>query len=322
MKALITGINGFGGGHLTRLLLSLGHEVAGLDCGDRETTFDAEDKKIKVFKGDLRDEEIVSKAINKFKPDTIFHLAAQSSVKLSFENPFETFSANLIGTLMLLETISKLDNPIKTLVISSSEVYGRLRPDQCPVTEDQPIRPVNPYAVSKAAVDMLAYQYHQAYKMPIYIARAFSHSGPGQKTVAVLSDWAFQVAKIKLGLSPPQLKVGNIDVQRDYTDVRDVMQAYVDIVEKGTPGKPYNVCSAKGYRLAELLEMYRSLIDREIEVTTDKSRMRPVDIPILVGSHQRLTDDTGWEPKIPIGTTLTDSLEFWNQRLADEVEES
>ena len=322
MKALITGINGFGGGHLTRLLLSLGHEVAGLDSGDRETTFDAEEKKIKVFKGDLRDEDIVSTALNKFKPDTIFHLAAQSSVKLSFENPFETFSANLIGTLMLLETISKLDNPIKTLVISSSEVYGRLRPDECPVAEDQAIKPVNPYAVSKAAVDMLACQYHQAYKMPIYIARAFSHSGPGQKTVAVLSDWAFQVAKINLGLSPPQLKVGNIDVQRDYADVRDVVQAYVDIVEKGQPGRPYNVCSGKAYRLAELLEMYRSLIDKEIEVTTDKSRMRPVDIPILVGSHQRLTDDTGWEPKIAIETTLADSLEFWNQRLADEVEES
>jgi GDP-4-dehydro-6-deoxy-D-mannose reductase len=322
MKALITGICGFVGGHLTRLLLSRGHEVVGLDVGDRESAFDLGTREVKVFKGDLRDEDVISKTLTEFKPDTVFHLAAQSSVKLSFENPFETFSANLIGTLVLLETISKLDMPVKTLIISSSEVYGRLKPEECPVTEDHPLQPINPYAVSKASVDLLAQQYFLAYRMPVYIARAFSHSGPGQKTVAVLSDWAFQIAKIDLGLSPAQLKVGNTKVQRDYADVRDVVKAYVDIIEKGKAGKPYNVCSGKGYKLSDLLDKYRSLTDKEVEVATDKSRMRPVDIPILIGSYERLSADTGWKPTIPIETTLSDSLKFWRDHLAEEVEET
>ncbi len=322
MKALITGICGFVGGHLTRLLLSKGYEVAGLDSFERGSAIDPETKEVKVFKGDLRDEDAVSKAITEFKPDTLFHLAAQSSVKLSFENPFETFSANLIATLVLLETLSKVDARVKTLIISSSEVYGRLEPKECPVTEDHPLRPINPYAVSKASVDLLAHQYFMAYKMPVYIARAFSHSGPGQKTVAVLSDWAFQIAKIDLGLTPPQLKVGNTSVQRDYTDVRDVIRAYVDILEKGKAGTPYNVCSGKGYKLSDLLDKYRLLIKKDVEIISDKSRMRPVDIPILIGSYQKLATDTGWKPAIPIETTLSDSFKFWHHHLVEEVEEN
>lgn len=310
------------GGHLTRLLLSKGHEVVGLDSGERESAVDLGTKDVKVFKGDLRDEDVISKAIAEFKPDTVFHLAAQSSVKLSFENPFETFSVNLIATLVLLETLSKFDASVKTLIISSSEVYGRLEPEECPVTEDHPLRPINPYAVSKASVDLLAHQYFMAYKMPVYIVRAFSHSGPGQKTVAVLSDWAFQIAKIDLGLSPPQLKVGNTGVQRDYTDVRDVVRAYVDILEKGKAGTPYNVCSGKGFKLSDLLDKYRSLIKKEVEIISDKSRMRPVDIPILIGSYERLSADTGWKPTIPIDTTLSDSLKFWRRHLIEEVEEN
>lgn len=319
MKALITGIRGFVGGHMAKLLLSRDHEVAGLDTDDKEFDIEIEGEKIKTYNGDLRDEDVVSKALDEFKPDYIFHLAAQSSVKISFENPFETFSVNLIGTLVLLETLSKADFPVKTLIISSSEVYGRLKPEECPVTEDHPMRPINPYAVSKASVDLLAYQYHQAYQMPVFVARAFSHSGPGQKTVAVLSDWAFQMAKIELGLSPPKIKVGNIKAQRDYTDVRDIVRAYVDIIEKGQPGKAYNVCSGKGYQLSELLEKYRKMVKKDLEVVSDKSRQRPIDIPILIGSNERLKKDTGWEPEIPIETTLADSLKFWHQRLVEEM---
>lgn len=318
MKALITGIRGFVGGHLARLLLSRDFEVAGLDTDDKDFDIALDGDKVKVYKGDLRDEDVVSKALTGFKPDQIYHLAAQSSVKLSFENPFETFSVNLIGTLVLLETISKCDFPIKTLIISSSEVYGRLRPEDCPVSEDYPMRPINPYAVSKASVDLLARQYHEAYQMPVFIARAFSHSGPGQKTVAVLSDWAFQIAKIELEMSPPMIKVGNTKVERDYTDVRDVVLAYTDILEKGKPGKPYNVCSSKGYKLSALLDKYRGMVKKEFEVVSDKSRQRPIDIPILTGSYERLKADTGWEPKIPIETTLADSLKFWHDRLLEE----
>lgn len=319
MKALITGIRGFVGGHLTRYLLERGDEVAGLDTDEKEFDIKVDGDMVKLYNGDLRDEDVTSKAIAEFKPDCIFHLAAQSSVKLSFENPFETFSVNLIGTLVLLETVSKLDMPMKTLIISSSEVYGRLKPEECPVSEDHPMRPINPYAVSKASVDLLARQYHDAYQMPVFIARAFSHSGPGQKTVAVLSDWAFQIAKIDLGLSQPTLKVGNIQVQRDYSDVRDVVRAYIAIVEKGQPGLPYNVCSGRGYKLPDLMEKYRSMTEKEFDVVSDPSRQRPVDIPILTGSFERLKADTGWEPEIPIEKTLADSLEFWRHRLTEEM---
>jgi len=231
----------------------------------------------------------------------------------------ETFSVNIMGTLVLLETISKSGMPIKTLVISSSEVYGPLTSNECPVTEDHPLRPVNPYAVSKATVDLLAYQYHKVYNLPIYIARAFSHSGPWQKTVGVLSDWAFQIAKIDLGVSQPVLKVGNVNVRRDYTDVRDVVRAYAGIVENGKPGEPYNVCSGIGHKLSELLEKYQELTSRQVEIESDQSRMRPVDIPILIGSNEKIKRDTGWNPTIPIEKTLKDTFIFWRDYLAEEV---
>lgn len=320
MKIFITGIGGFVGNHLTRYLNYEGHEISGLDYANVEIPGEFKSfENFKSFEGDLRDEKIIAEILNETKPDAIFHLAAQSSVKISFENPRETFSDNLFGTLNLLEAISKLDYEIRTLVISSSEVYGKLTPEECPVEEDHPLRPVNPYAVSKAAVDLLSYQYYKAYKLPIYVGRAFSHSGPGQKTVGVLSDWAFQIAKIELDLSPPVLKVGNLAVQRDYTDVRDVVKAYMSIIEKGEPGRPYNVCRGTGYKLSDLLEKYRSMARKEIKVQTDQSRMRPVDIPILTGSNKRLTGDTGWQPQIEIETTLSDSLQFWRERLVEEI---
>jgi GDP-4-dehydro-6-deoxy-D-mannose reductase len=320
MKILITGIGGFVGNHLTRYLNYEGHEISGLDYANVEIPEEFKSfENFKSFEGDLRDDKIIAEILDETKPDAIFHLAAQSSVKISFENPRETFSDNLFGTLNLLEAISKLDYEIRTLVISSSEVYGKLSPEECPVVEDHPLRPVNPYAVSKAAVDLLAYQYYKAYNLPIYVARAFSHSGPGQKTVGVLSDWAFQIAKIELDLSPPVLKVGNLDVQRDYTDVRDVVKAYVSVIEKGEPGKPYNVCRGTGFMLSDLLERYKSMARKKIKVQTDQSRMRPVDIPILTGSNKRLREDTGWEPEIDIETTLSDSLQYWRERLVEEI---
>ena len=319
MRSLITGIAGFSAGHLAKLLLERGHEVAGLESVPvKHADLPAYFKDIDIYHGDIRDEDVLSKALNGFKPDSIFHLAAQSSVKVSFENPVETFSANLIGTLMLFETVGKLEFPVKIMVVSSSEIYGRLGPAECPVNEDHPIKPVNPYAVSKAAVDMLAYQYFKAYNMPIYIARSFSHSGPGQKTVGVLSDWAFQVAKIDLEISQPVIKVGNMDVSRDYTDVRDVVKAYLDLVEKGKPGESYNICSGIGYKLDTLLDIYRTFTSKKIKISVDQSRMRPIDLPILVGSYDKIQAHTGWKPAIPIEKTLKDSFDYWKSKLSEE----
>jgi GDP-4-dehydro-6-deoxy-D-mannose reductase len=320
LKAFITGIAGFAGRHLTGYLLGRGDEVAGLEPEESDDVkLVAKGQGVKVFTGDIRDEQFLSKVLKQVKPDLVFHLAAQSSVRLSFENPQETFSINIMGTLNILETIAKLGLPMKTLVITSSEIYGPLSTEEVPVSEDHPLRPVNPYAVSKASVDLMAYQYVKAYNQDVYIARAFSHSGPWQKTVGVLSDWAFQVAKIDLGVSPPTIKVGNMNVKRDYSDVRDVVRAYVDIVEKGKAGEPYNVCSGAGYELSDLLEKYSRFTDKKIDIVVDQSRMRPVDIPILVGSNEKLRRDTGWNPTISIDTTLKDIYDYWREFLAQEV---
>jgi GDP-4-dehydro-6-deoxy-D-mannose reductase len=323
-KALVTGYNGFAGFHLIELLLNHDYEIIGLDmiddAGARFARFKEEWRnKITSMAIDLRDSAVVDEIIKQYSPDLIFHLAAQSSVKLSFENPAETMSININGTLNILQSILNLKNPPATMLISSSEIYGQLTPDQVPVTEDAPLRPVNPYAVSKAAVDLLAYQYFKAYGLPIYCVRAFSHSGPGQKTVAVLSDWAFQTAEIELGLKPPEIKVGNMEVIRDYTDVRDTVRAYWAIITKGQSGRPYNVCSGLGYPLADLLKIITSFSTRKIKLIADPSRLRPVDIPILIGSPERLKSETGWEPKIAINQTLRDLYDYWINQLVPQI---
>jgi len=323
-KALITGYNGFAGFHLIELLLNNNYEIIGLDIskdsGDKFAELKGDLRnKITPVTGDLRDSAVIDEIIKQYSPDLIFHLAAQSSVKLSFENPAETMSININGTLNILQSILKLNSPPPTMLISSSEIYGQLTPDQVPITEDAPLRPVNSYAVSKAAVDLLAYQYYKAYNLPIYCVRAFSHSGPGQKTVAVLSNWAFQTAEIELDLKPPEIKIGNMEVTRDYTDVRDTVKAYWAIITSGQPGRPYNVCSGKGYALADLLKIITSFSSKKIKLIADPSRIRPVDIPILVGSPERLKAETGWEPKISIDRTLRDLFNYWTNRLQPKL---
>lgn len=324
-KALITGVNGFVSSHLIALLHREGYDIIGLDI-----KINAEDKasklilsgngKIDLVECDLRDNMKLTEIVSQNRPDLIFHLAAQSSVKLSFENPAETYLINVIGTLNILEAISNLEKPAKVLLISSSEIYGQLKPDQVPVREAAPLKPVNPYAVSKATVDMMAYQYWKVYNLPVYLARAFSHAGPGQRTVAVLSDWAFQTAKIELGLHPPQIDVGNMDVIRDYMDVRDTVRAYWSILTEGEPGVPYNVCSGIGYKLTDLLKIIISFTSKQIEIIPDPSRLRPVDIPILIGSPEKLNKATGWQPKIKIEKTLRDLFDYWIAYLTPQMQ--
>jgi GDP-4-dehydro-6-deoxy-D-mannose reductase len=324
-KVLITGIDGFVGNHLARYLINRGYEIVGVDISTEHSEKDlwakASNKaSIMLIKGDLRDEQKVDELFENYAFDLVFHLAAQSSVKLSFENPAETFSININGTLNILEAISRLERHPKTLVISSSEIYGQLKPDEVPVSENAPLKPVNPYAVSKAAVDLMVYQYWKAYNLPVYLARAFSHSGPGQRTVAVLSDWAFQAAKVELGLRPPEISVGNMDVTRDYTDVRDTIAAYYLILGKGQPGRPYNVCSGTGYKIAHLLDIIISFSSKKIEIVPDPSRLRPVDIPILIGSPERLRSETYWRPEIKIEQTLRDIYDYWIAYLTPQID--
>lgn len=318
MKAFVTGIFGFVGKHLTNKLIAMGHEVDGFALS-QDIEVGVFPSKVQITEGDLCDTDKLSWAIRRSGPDTVFHLAALSSVKLSFENPTQTFMANVMGTLNVLEAVSRLKRQAKVLLVSSSEIYGQLGPDDVPVKETAPLAPVNPYGVSKAACDLMGYQYFKAYGMPVYRVRAFSHCGPAQGTQAVLSDWAFQVARIELGLAAPQVKVGNLNVSRDYTDVRDIIEAYLAVIDKGVPGEAYNVCSGKGYLLEELLTTITSFSSKKIKIIVDQSRLRPVDIPILIGSSEKLRRDTGWRPAIDIKVTLKDMYEHWLNDLKNET---
>jgi GDP-4-dehydro-6-deoxy-D-mannose reductase len=318
MKALITGIYGFVGYHLTHCLLDNGYQVAGfaLESDIEPKAFPSE---VKTYVGDLRDQAKIKEALDDFNPDAVFHLAALSSVKLSFENPTDTFSINIMGSLNLLEMISQMESPARVLLVSSSEIYGQLKPEDIPVKENALLLPVNPYGVSKAAVDLMGYQYFKAYGLPVFRVRAFSHSGPRQGTQAVLSDWALQAARIELGLVIPEIRVGNLEVTRDYTDVRDTVRAYLDIIVKGKPGEAYNVCSGKAYHLGDLLKMIVSFCPKKIRIIPDPSRFRPVDIPVLIGSPEKLKADTGWEPAINLERTLKDLYNYWLEHLAPQA---
>lgn len=318
MKILITGIYGFAGAHLANYLSDRGHQIGGF-CLETDIDTGAIPESVKIFIGDLRQKDRVAEVISSFNPDRVVHLAAVSSVKFSFDYPAETFAINITGTQNLLEAIARQKKPAQTLLVSSSEIYGQLGPNDVPVSETALLAPVNPYGVSKAAVDLMGYQYFKSYGIPVYRIRAFSHTGPRQSTQAVISDWAKQVATIELGKAPAEIKVGNLNVIRDYTDVEDVICAYESIFEKGRPGEAYNVCSGIGHRLDTLLEQLIGFSTRNISIKIDQSRFRPVDIPVLIGSPQKIKSDTGWEPRIDINSTLKKVYNYWHKILSTNV---
>lgn len=318
MKTLITGIYGFAGAHLANYLSNQGHQIAGF-CLETDIDSGAIPDSAKIFIGDLRQKERVSDVIAAFNPERVVHLAAVSSVKFSFENPAETFAINITGSQNLLEAIARQPKPAQTILVSSSEIYGQLAPEQVPVKETALLAPVNPYGVSKAAVDLMGYQYYKSHGIPVYRVRAFSHTGARQSTQAVISDWAKQVAAIELGKAPAEIKVGNLDVVRDYSDVEDVVRAYEAIFEKGRPGEAYNVCSGIGQPLTGILNQLVGFSAKTISITIDRSRFRPVDIPVLIGSPSKIKSETGWEPRIDINSTLRKVYNYWHKNLSNNV---
>jgi GDP-4-dehydro-6-deoxy-D-mannose reductase len=200
-------------------------------------------------------------------------------------------------------------------IAGSSEEYGLVLPDEVPIREENPLRPLSPYAVSKVAQDMLAYQYWQSYRLHAVRTRGFNHTGPRRGEVFVTSNFARQVAEIEKGLREPVVQVGNLEAVRDFTDVRDMVRAYWLALEHGEPGQVYNICSGKGYTIRQVLETLLGLADVEVEVREDPARMRPSDVPVLLGDCSRFRGITGWEPTIPFETTLADVLGYWRQRV-------
>ncbi|MGB8657448.1 MAG: GDP-mannose 4,6-dehydratase [Candidatus Zixiibacteriota bacterium] len=315
MRILITGIAGFAGSYLAEEILKRGDEVFGicLACESLENIQKIR-KNLRISRGDVTNFEQIFRLVKRINPDQIYHLAALSSVGESFSHPKETIENNIRGTLYFLEIIRKLEKPIKILVAGSSDMYGIVKPKEIPITEERSLLPVSPYGVSKAAGDLLAYQYFKSYGVCAIRARAFNHTGPRQRPGFVIPDFASQIARMERGLSSPVLRVGNLSTKRDISDVRDVVRAYVSLMARGKPGEAYNICSHRAYGVEEMLNILLGLSKKKIRVKVEEKRDRPAEIPILLGSSSKIRKATGWKPEIPIEKTLEDTLNFWRAK--------
>lgn len=316
MKALITGISGFVGSYLAELLLEKGFEVHGsIRWRSKRDNIVHLGDKIHLHECDIKDASSIRKTIFESKPRYIFHLAAQSFVYTSWAAPGETLMTNIQGQLNVLETMRDIDWDCRCLAIGSSEEYGKVREDELPITEENPLRPMSPYGVSKVAQDLLAYQYHESFGLDLVRTRAFNHTGPRRGEVFVTSNFAKQIAEIEAGKREPLIMVGNLEAQRDFSDVRDVVKAYLLAIEKCTSGEVYNICSGHAVRIQELLDRLIEIADVAVEVKQDPSRMRPSDVMVLRGSAEKFKKATGWSPEIPFEQTLRDLLDFWRERV-------
>jgi GDP-4-dehydro-6-deoxy-D-mannose reductase len=319
MRALITGITGFAGSHLAEYILAEqpGVEVFGtFRWRSRMDNVEHLDKKIHLVEADLRDYSSMHRALEVAKPDFIFHLAAQSFVPSSWNAPNDTIVTNVTGQANLFEAIRILGLDPVVQIACSSEQYGLVHPDETPIKETNPLRPLSPYAVSKVAQDYLGYQYFQSYGLKVVRTRGFNHTGPRRGQVFVTSNFCSQVAAIEAGLQEPVIRVGNLEAIRDFTDVRDMVRAYWLAVTKAKHGEVYNIATGHGIHIREMLDQILALSRVEVKVEVDPTRLRPSDVEILIGDSSKFRADTGWEPRIPFEQTLSDLLGYWRERLS------
>jgi len=315
-KALITGIAGFAGSHLAELLLTKGYEVYGL-CRPRSKidNIEAIKSRLHLEDADLLDSHSLYTTISRIKPDYIFHLAAQSFVPTSWVSPSVTLEVNVVGTANLFEAVRQAKINPAIQIACSSEEYGLVRPDEIPVKEDNPLRPQSPYAVSKVAMDYLGYQYFCSYRMKIIRTRGFNHTGPRRGETFVTSNFAKQIAMIEKGKQKPVILVGNLDARRDWTDVRDMIRAYLLAVEKCDSGDVYNICTGHAVRVSDMLHLLLSFSRVDVKIQKDSLRMRPSDVPVLTGDCSKFVAKTGWHPEIPFKKTMEDLLNYWRERV-------
>jgi GDP-4-dehydro-6-deoxy-D-mannose reductase len=316
MRLLITGITGFVGSHMAEYALAHGAEVFGSSrWRSRTENIEHLRSQIKLIECDLRDLASVRGLLEATEPTHVVHLAAQSFVGASWQTPAETLSTNIISQVNLLEGIRRFTVAPRVLVVGSSEEYGFVCPDELPIRETNPLRPLSPYAVSKVAQDMMGYQYFMSYGLPIIRTRAFNHEGPRRGEVFVTSNFAKQVAEIEVGMREPTMSVGDLTPRRDFSDVRDVVRGYWLLLERGEPGEVYNLCSGRSWAIQQVLEflLEQSRVKR-IAVETDPARLRPSDVMILEGDSSKIRKATGWEVEIPFERTLKDLLAYWRQR--------
>ena len=311
MKALVIGAAGFVGGYLIDCLKNeFGYEVYGTKIVSQNFAH----PDVAVFDLDIMQKGEIDTLLSKIRPDAIFHLAAQSSVALSWKNPQLTVDINIKGTLNLLESVRELDYKPRVLLIGSGEEYGSSGANAGQIGEETVLKPGNVYAATKAAQNMLGAIYAKAYALEILNVRAFNHIGPKQAENFVVSDFCKQVAEIEAGKREPVMRVGNLSAYRDFTDVRDVVRAYALLAQKGKAGETYNVGSGKAVQIQSVLDKIIARAKKKIEVRVDEAKLRPVDVPKIEADVGKLTGETGWKPLCSIDDTIGDVLDWWRER--------
>ncbi len=304
---LVTGGAGFAGSHLIEHLLDDAPVVAAWSHRDRSDAGDGP-RRIRWAAVDILDRDAVARALAETRPSVIYHCAGSAHVGSAWTDPATPLRVNVIGTHHVIEGVRAAGLTCAVLVTGSALVY---RPATDPITEDHPLAPADPYGVSKLAQETLALG---TADVPVFLVRPFNHAGPRQSDAYVTSSFARQIAGIEAGLREPVLRVGNLEARRDITDVRDTVRAYPRVVARGSVRRPYNVCSGRAYRVRDLLHTLVEMSSASIRIEVDPARLRPSDIPTITGSRDRIRDETGWEPSIPIERTLADLLTYWRDR--------
>ncbi len=322
MTVLITGIDGFVGSHAAEYLLTIPSvKVHG-------TFFEAQPgpnirhlaSRVTVHRADIADPAAVLNIFERVQPERVIHLAGQAFLPASLKDPADTFRANVSGGIAVLEAVrrqkSRTGKSPALEIVSSGEVYGIVPPVQQPITEEQALRPNNPYAASKAGIDLIAQEYRHSLGVNVTVVRPFNHIGPRQSPAFVCSDFAKQFAEIAGGRRQPVLRAGNLESRRDFTDVRDIVRAYWMLFDRSGANPVFNICSGVAVRIGDILTALEEISGIAVRVETEESRIRSYEIPSIVGSNQLLRHATGWSPLIPLRKTLTDLFAYWKDAIA------
>jgi GDP-4-dehydro-6-deoxy-D-mannose reductase len=318
LKALITGISGFVGSYLAEYLLeSTDWQVAGTVFGPYSNIADLCGR-LELYPAELSRLDVMTFILEQAQPDVIFHLAAQPLVSASRRDPWGTLETNIRMQLNVLEGVARVSPECRVLVVGSSEEYGLVSPQDLPIDEETPLRPLNPYALSKVTQDLMGLQYFLTHNLYVVRVRPFNHIGPRQRLGFVAPDLASQIAAAEAGLQPPVLEVGNLDARRDFSDVRDVVRAYVQLITDGEPGQVYNIGSGVSHSVEELLTALLAMSQVPIEVRQDPERMRPSDVPEVICNATRIRQQIGWQTTISFEQSLADVLDYWCQEVSTQ----
>lgn len=320
MRVLITGMNGFAGSHLADFLLTQpATELFGAGIGGTAHLAHLHGR-ITFTHANLTDARVVEDLLTRTQPARIYHLAGQAFAPLSWQDPWTTLETNIRAQVNVLDAVARRVPAARVLVIGSLDEYGRVEPHDLPITEATPLRPDSPYGVSKVAQDFLGLQYFLSHQLHVVRVRPSNHIGPRQNEQFVAANFAKQIAEIERGARAPVLRVGNLDAQRDFTDVRDMVRAYHLALEHGAPGDVYNIGSARAVTIRTLVELLLQHSRVTIRVEQDSARLRPSDTPVLYCSAEKLRAQTGWTPTIPLAQSVRDILDYWRNHLKGNTE--